>query len=284
MENDKITLDDIIQKFKDLGADKRVIGVSALGISQYWIRKLIHEGMTEFKKRHGFLLSGPEQHHTDDELFQRLDKTVSELVSIPKWDLLTRTTGITQKKWMRLSGHNGIRGLYSNYRRWLETYQPESENLKLVDEYLADNRKTGNDTHRESKKAPINRRLINHELAPGGPTFGSAINFRNLLFAPVEESGVVFLFGMVSQELGFTIERIGAKYPDCLAKYFDKKTKRLRNVKIEFELNSSEFRAHGHDPDGCDFIVCWKDDWRDRPKQLKVIELQSIIKQLQNPK
>lgn len=31
--------------------------------------------------------------------------------------------------------------------------------------------------------------------------------------------------------------------------------------RVEFEYISKNFQVHGHDPKGCDFIVCWKDDW-----------------------
>ena len=29
---------------------------------------------------------------------------------------------------------------------------------------------------------------------------------------------------------------------------------------IEFELFASNFIAHGHDPDKCDYIICWEND------------------------
>jgi hypothetical protein len=37
-------------------------------------------------------------------------------------------------------------------------------------------------------------------------------------------------------------------------------------------------RPHGHDPAGCDLIVCWQHDWPDSP--LEVIELCSVIGKL----
>ena len=38
--------------------------------------------------------------------------------------------------------------------------------------------------------------------------FGEPIDFRGLRFAPINEQGVVYLFGMISRELGFLIESI----------------------------------------------------------------------------
>ncbi|MBX9788237.1 MAG: hypothetical protein K2Y37_04935 [Pirellulales bacterium] len=37
--------------------------------------------------------------------------------------------------------------------------------------------------------------------------------------APINEQGVVYLFGMVSRELGFYIEAIQQGFPDCEGKY-----------------------------------------------------------------
>ena len=113
--------------------------------------------------------------------------------------------------------------------------------------------------------------------------FGEPIDFRGLLHAPLNEQGVVYLFGMVSQELGYRIESIRTKYPDCEGKRcFDPKKSRWEPVRIEFEYKSSHFRHHKHNPDQCDVIVCWEDDWKDRPLKgsPEVLELRRIIKSL----
>ncbi len=44
--------------------------------------------------------------------------------------------------------------------------------------------------------------------------FGEPIDFRGLRFAPVNEQGVVYLFGMISHELGYLIESVRTAYPD----------------------------------------------------------------------
>ncbi len=88
---------------------------------------------------------------------------------------------------------------------------------------------------------------------------GDAINFRGLVYGPVNEMGVVALFAKVSEELGFIIEEVKAGFPDCVARrQIDKGWER---VAIEFEFASSNFCRHGHDPHGCDLIVCWEHDW-----------------------
>lgn len=111
------------------------------------------------------------------------------------------------------------------------------------------------------------------------PTYGNPIDFRGLRHEPVNESGVVFLFGMVAKELGYYVEAIQAGYPDCEAKRQIASGKWQR-VRIEFEFESRNFRDHGHPPDGCDVIVCWHHNWDECPQQLEVVELKRIIQKL----
>ena len=108
--------------------------------------------------------------------------------------------------------------------------------------------------------------------------YGSLVNFRGLQHAPLNELGVVFLFGMVSKELGFIVEAISVDFPDCEAKKYDPKSKTWEKISIEFEFNSSNFKKHDHDPSQCDLIVCWEHDWKDCP--IEVLELSKIIKDL----
>ena len=111
------------------------------------------------------------------------------------------------------------------------------------------------------------------------PTYGNPIDFRGLRHEPVNESGVVFLFGIVARELGYYVEAVQAGYPDCEAKRQIGPGKWQR-VKIEFEFESRNFRDHGHPPEGCDIIVCWRHNWAECPEHLEVLELSQVIKEL----
>jgi hypothetical protein len=51
-----------------------------------------------------------------------------------------------------------------------------------------------------------------------------------------------------------------------------------QRVRIEFEYQSRNFRQHGHDPDQCDVIVCWEDNWPECP--IEVLELRSTMRNL----
>jgi hypothetical protein len=110
-----------------------------------------------------------------------------------------------------------------------------------------------------------------------GQAYGEFLNFRGLQHAPVNEQGVVFLFGMVAHELGYAVESVQTGYPDCDAKRRVGQN-RWERVRVEFEYKSRAFREHGHDPRGCDVIVCWEHNWPECP--VEVLELREAIKRL----
>ncbi len=108
--------------------------------------------------------------------------------------------------------------------------------------------------------------------------YGQPLHFRGMSHAPINELGVVHLFGKVSEELGFIIESISDPFPDCEAKRkIEGKKQRWERVNIEFEYRSSHYRDHGHPVEGCDLIVCWIHDWDDCP--LEVISLKDYVKE-----
>ena len=91
---------------------------------------------------------------------------------------------------------------------------------------------------------------------------------------------MVFIFGMVAQELGYSVEVIQAGFPNCEAR---RKigTGKWQRVRIEFEYESSDFADKGHAPDGCDLIVCWSHNWTNCPEHLEVVELASLVETLE---
>ena len=90
--------------------------------------------------------------------------------------------------------------------------------------------------------------------------------------APVNELGVMVLFGMVAAGLGLQVESVQGKFPDCMAKRQVAPGK-WQYLRIEFEYESKNFKLHGHDPKGCDMIVCWRHNWKDCPAEIEVVEL-----------
>jgi hypothetical protein len=73
-----------------------------------------------------------------------------------------------------------------------------------------------------------------HQKRSSGPTFGNPIDFRGLRHEPINENGVVFLFGMVARELGYLVEAVQAGFP--IVKPNDRLDQESGNV---FELNSN---------------------------------------------
>ena len=109
--------------------------------------------------------------------------------------------------------------------------------------------------------------------------YGAFLNFRGLQHEPINEQGVVYLFGIVAFELGYVVEGVGTGFPDCEAKRsISTKGDAWERVRIEFEFRSRNFLDHGHRAEDCDVIVCWKHNWPDCP--VEVLELRSAIASL----
>ena len=122
---------------------------------------------------------------------------------------------------------------------------------------------------KKTRHVPIKDRAI----------YGNPLDFRGLRHEPVNEQGVVVLFGMLAKELGYLVEAVQTGFPDCEAMR-QIGPERWQRVHIEFEFDSRNFRDHGHPPTGCDIIVCWRHNWDDCPEGIEVVELSSIIKSL----
>jgi len=111
--------------------------------------------------------------------------------------------------------------------------------------------------------------------------YGEPIDFLGLRHAPLNEQGVVYLFGILSRQLGFIIEAVRTDFPDCEGKrQMPGKQERWERVSIEFEFKSSHFRVHNHNPDECDVIICWENDWKECP--IEVISLKEIMEKIKN--
>jgi hypothetical protein len=104
------------------------------------------------------------------------------------------------------------------------------------------------------------------------------INFRGMLYAPQTESGVLYLFGKVAEDLNMYIEELRPEAPDAIARRFTGKG--WERLRVEFEQRSSDFKHGGRDAEACDLIVCWEHDWPTCP--LEVIELRDRIREMDN--
>lgn len=273
-----MTRDDIIEAARKVaqetgGVISRSDFERLAGINQYHIYRLFPEGGWGEVKRLAGIQRHPKDNEsiTDDKLLSEFHEVTKKLRKVPTWALFSANASVSADVVRRRFG--GLQGVLKHYRSWLETNDPTSPLLELLQIK----------SKHEIPPPPIPlieegvRQVPTSEWAKGeGPEFGPPINFRGLRHAPINEQGVVFLFGMVSYELGFIVEAVHASYPDCEAKRcIDRRRDRWQRVRIEFEFRSSHFRDHGHDPKNCDLIVCWEHNWIDCP--VEVIELRKII-------
>jgi hypothetical protein len=106
------------------------------------------------------------------------------------------------------------------------------------------------------------------------PMYGPLLQGCPLVFAPTNEAGVLYLFGAMSERLGFLVLLVQAAFPDCEAMRVVAEN-RLQPVKIEVEYQSRNFLKHMHDLKGCDMIVCWEHNWPECP--LEVLELKGVV-------
>lgn len=172
-----------------------------------------------------------------------------------------KTTGKTPERTMGAQLYTDIKenGVSSPFiQLGKNTFGLRSWNMEVIEEKILKEEKE------EARESLLNRKRS---------IVGDPINFKGLIFGPLNENGVIFLFSKMHEDLGIFIEAIQPSYPDAKAR---RKTHRgWEDVWIEFEYKSSSFKVHGHDPKECDIIVCWEHDWKECP--LEVIELKKII-------
>lgn len=111
-----------------------------------------------------------------------------------------------------------------------------------------------------------------------GTTVGEPINFRGMVYAPLNEAGVVLLFSKVMDDLGIIYESSPPSGFDMVGRVQTDKGFELKH--FEFEYRSSNFRTHEHEASDVDYLVCWKHDWPDCPKSIEVVELRHLIAEL----
>ena len=107
-----------------------------------------------------------------------------------------------------------------------------------------------------------------------GPIYGPPMWPGPLAYAPVNELGVVFLFGWMAPQLGYVVHRIQPEFPDCEAMRLVGED-RCELVKAEFEYESRNFLKHMHDVKGCNLIICWRHNWPECP--IEVLELRKAL-------
>ena len=114
-------------------------------------------------------------------------------------------------------------------------------------------------------------------LLPDRRVYGAPMFPGPMAYAPVNEMGVVFLFGWMAPQLGYVVHWLQSEFPDCelMRRVGEDKSQPL---KAELEYESRNFLKHMHDVKGCDMIICWRHNWPECP--LEVLELRSLLPKL----
>jgi HNH endonuclease len=142
-----------------------------------------------------------------------------------------------------------------------------SDVLEVAKKYRREARTGG--WRRKPELLSSSPRILNDRPIYGAPFLRTALGF-----APVNETGVVFLFGAMANQLGFIVTWIGTQFPDIEA-FREVEPGRWQRVRIEVEFQSRNFLQHFHDATECDLIVCWEHNWEECP--LEVVELRTKI-------
>ena len=216
----------------------------------------------------GLETTGWSHRTSDDEIFSAMRDAFLVEGSVTTLKMLERNftfgSGVLYRRF------RNWRGALVAFAEWIAIHDPEFPLRDALGERIA---------------ALPDARVRTPAIAPGpywpstgGAVCGEPVGFRNLMYAPLDENGVVLAFGMLAEDLGFSVEKVSAKaFPDCIAKRRVDET-RWERVRIEFEYRSRNFHEHGHDPAACDLIVCWEHDWPNAP--IEVLELRAAIARL----
>ena len=134
----------------------------------------------------------------------------------------------------------------------------------------------------ENRASPVSTEKVHHATLKDRGSYGGPMQLPGFRHEPVNEQGVMVLFGMFAKELGYLIEAVQAGFPDCEAKRRIS-AERWQRVHIEFEFESRNYRDHGHPLAGCDVIVCWRHNWESCPAHIEVLELSQHVKREGEP-
>jgi len=102
----------------------------------------------------------------------------------------------------------------------------------------------------------------------------------------IGESAVVFFFGRIFRYLNFDGLVIGhEKASENKLDAWAWQNKNKKGIFVEFESRSKHFKKHIRNGDvkpedyKNTLIVCWDDNWQERPSEIDVLELEPLWKQ-----
>ena len=208
----------------------------------------------------------------DAELLEAARKAFVEQGGISTFQRLIKGVPYGRKRYQRQWGTWPL--FLGAFREWITETDPAFPHLAELESRIQ-----SDSNSQVAAVVTSGRRSAGGWESTGGRKFGPFLNFRGLQHAPINEQGVVLLFGMVAFELGYVVESVATGFPDCEAKRRIKgPAESWERIRVEFEYQSKNFFDHGHDPAQCDVIVCWEHNWPECP--IEVLELSSGIHEL----
>ena len=214
----------------------------------------------------------PRRFFPDDRIFSAMHDAFIAAGGVPSRLELARMMSISLDTVHRRSG-TWAQAL-SDFIVWAKENAPDFPYVGEVQERIAFLQRTKRSPTRYRRRTQPEKNFNPPWRTVGGRLCGDPLHDGAMLHEPTNEHGVLVLFGMLARELGFLVETVTPTFPDCTAKR-RVGPKQWEGVRIEFEYRSRNFAAHGHDPKGCDLIVCWEHDWPDCP--IEVLELRAAM-------
>jgi hypothetical protein len=265
-----ITADEIMSKIKEMAetlgrAPTHSEFYRACGVGRKVILRLFGGNWVATVRACGLQPAFTNGRRSAKELFEDYCHVVLKLGHAPSPTEYLRHSPYTQKplerlfrKWERVPA--GLLG-YAREQVVAEELRPA---LEIMARHVE---------NQPTKAEMLRARRDGRPAYESGPAYGRPIHVPGMAMAPTNEMGVLALFAMLADRLGFVILRVQQEFPDCEALRVT--AKHCRRVLIEFEYESANFLEHRHDAEQCDIIVCWKHNWPDCP--LEVVELEKLL-------
>ena len=269
----EITRESLIAKAQELAAADgqqyvlRLDFIRRTGISEHYVLKYF-DSWTDFFTQAG-LRPQVTQPVEDKELLEAARKAFLEQAGFSTFHRLIKCVRYSRKTYLRRWGT--WPSFLTAFREWIAEEDPSFPYLAELEARIQ-----SDSSSQVAAVITSGRPSAAGWESTGGRRFGPFLNFRGLQHAPINEQGVVLLFGMVAVELGYVVESVATGFPDCEAKRRIKgPAESWERIRIEFEYQSRNFLDHGHDASECDVIVCWEHNWPECP--IEVLELSSAI-------
>jgi len=87
------------------------------------------------------------------------------------------------------------------------------------------------------------------------------------MLEPANEAETIAFYQAAQDRWGWRIVHLQREFPDAVIE-----NARGQVLVVEFEYESRNFYYHGHDPRGCDLVICWRHNWPDAPLPVWALE------------